>query len=165
MDNPSAWAVIPQPPPSPNVTDIAAAVAGAVPVLTTEELTCAVTMSTTTALGAALPQASAADAYNKGNKCTIESYTTFKDHRQWNSWHCSFRAMASQHDLDNVLDPNFIPTAGNQAQLDLFNKKQKFAFAVFTHTLKESSAAEIVCHYSILDTTSYGNDTIPTGNG
>ena len=88
---------------------------------------------------------------------TIESYMTFKDHRQWNSSHRSFRAMASQHDLDDILDPNFIPTAGDQAQLDLFNKKQKFAFAVFTHTLKESSAAEIVHCYSILDTASYGN--------
>ena len=65
--------------------------------------------------------------------------------------------MASQHDLDDILDPNFVPTAGDQAQLDLFNKKQKFAFAVFTHTLKESSAAEIVHCYSILDTASYGN--------
>ena len=82
---------------------------------------------------------------------------TFKDRCQWNSWHCSFRAMASQHDLDNILDPNFVPTAGDQAQLDLFNKKQKFAFAVFTHTLKESSTAEIVCRYSILDTASYSN--------
>ena len=157
VDNPSAWAVIPQPPPGPNVADIAAAVAGAVPVMTAEELTRAVTTSTTTALGAALPQASAADAFDKGSKRTIESCMTFKDCCQWNSWHHSFRAMASQHDLDDILDPNFIPTAGNQAQLDLFNKKQKFAFAVFTHTLKESSTAEIVRHYSILDTASYGN--------
>ena len=82
---------------------------------------------------------------------------TFKDHRQWNSWHHSFQATASQHDLDDILDPNFALTTGDQAQLDLFNKKQKFALAVFTHTLKESSAAGIVRRYSILDTASYGN--------
>ena len=154
MDNPSAGAVIPQPRPGPNVADIAAAVAGAVPVMTAAELTCVVTMSTMTALGAALPQGSAADAFDKGSKRTIESYMTFKDRCQWNSWHHSFQATASQHDLDDILDPNFISTTGDQAQLDLFNKKQKFAFALFTHTLKESSAAEIVCHYSILDTLS-----------
>ena len=157
VEHPSAWAVIPQPPPVPNVADIAAAVTSAVPVLTAEELTHAVTTSTTTALGAALPQASAADAFDKGSKRTIESYMTFKDRRQWNSWHRSFRATASQHDLDDILDPKFAPTAGDQAQIDLFNKKQKFAFAVFTHTLKESSTAEIVRCYSILDTASYGN--------
>ena len=157
VDNPSAWAGPPPPSPGPNVTDIAAAVAGAVPVMTTEKLTCVVTTSTTTALGAALPQASAADDFDKGSKRTIESYMTFKDCRQWNSWHHSFQAVASQHDLDDILDSNFIPPAGDQAQFDLFNKKQKFAFAVFTHTLKESSTAEIIRRYSILDTTSYSN--------
>ena len=157
VDNPSAWAIISQPPPVPNIADIAAAVAGAVPVLIAEELTHATTTSTTTALGAALPQASAADDFDKGSQRTIESYMTFKDRRQWNSWNRSFRATASQHDLDNILEPNFVPTAGDQAQLHPFNKKQKFAFAVFTHTLKESSTVEIVCRYSILETASYGN--------
>ena len=140
----------PPPPPPPPVIDIpaiASAVAGAIP--TAADVGAAVEGART--------RASQAETFIKGTKRSFEDYKVYKDKRQWNSWHRQLRATATQHGLENILNSEYSPDETDADALALWNQQQKFMFAVFTATLKETSAMEIVRQHSDPTQGSYGN--------
>jgi hypothetical protein len=57
------------------------------------------------------------DTFKKGIKRDPSVYPTLKD-ELWNEyWHCSFANQARAQDVDEVLDPNYLPTTSEQYEL------------------------------------------------
>ena len=135
------------PVPAATPAEIAAAVANAIP--SADEVGAAIE--------AARTLTSARDTFVRGTKQSIEDYKPYKDKRQWNSWNRTLRALARQHGVSNVLDPSYVPDATNADAMALFDEQQNFLFAVFTATLKESSAMEILRQHSDPTDTWFGN--------
>ena len=89
---------------------------------------------------------SPADEFKKGIKRDMSHFPAFKDRKQWNPWHRSFRAVAKAQGLGNVLDGDYVP--GTPAEIALFETCQSYLFAVFTKVLVQSEAASLVRVYS-----------------
>lgn len=89
---------------------------------------------------------SPADEFKKGIKRDISAFKPLKERKQWNLWHRNFRATAKAQGLDSILDHTYIPsTPESQA---LFDVLQSYGFAVFTNTLHEAEASDLVRKYS-----------------
>ena len=71
--------------------------------------------------------------FKKGIKRDASLYPNLKDHRQWNNWNRAVLAQANTHDIQDVFDPNYVPTPGEQEQL--FREKNRFAYAVLNLSL------------------------------
>jgi len=67
----------------------------------------------------------------------------FKDGKPFDSWQHSTLAQARAQDIDDVLDPCYVPPT--PADKDLFSEKQKYMFAVFERTLLIDVGREILC--------------------
>ena len=84
-------------------------------------------------------------AFKKGNKRDISLYPELKDLVHFSAWQLTFVALVKKDDLANVIDPMYKP-AGSEAT-DVFALQQQFLFAVFTRTLKDSTAKDILRTY------------------
>jgi hypothetical protein len=56
-----------------------------------------------------------------------------KDEKQWDNWNRSLKSLAYAHDIYQVIDANY--TATTAEEIDLFEFKQKFIYAVFQQTV------------------------------
>ena len=89
---------------------------------------------------------SPADEFKKSIKRDPSAFKPFSNYKQWNPWHCSFRVIAHAQGLADVLDATYVPSTGDQQAL--FGVLQQYTFAVFTNTLKEPSATNLLCRYT-----------------
>ena len=80
--------------------------------------------------------------FKKGNKRDMSVYPDLKDIVNFSTWKLSFVALATKDDLSNVLNETYKPSAG--AAQDVFTLQQQFLFAVFTKTLKDPTAKDIL---------------------
>jgi hypothetical protein len=71
--------------------------------------------------------------FAKGIKRDRTQYEILKDERQFETWYLGFIIMARSHDILDVFDDTYVPTADDKA---LFEKKQYYAYTVLHHTLK-----------------------------
>ena len=86
------------------------------------------------------------ESFNKNMKRSVSDYKAFKDKNQWLKWNRELHAMGAVHDINEVFDKTYVPATPEEREL--FANKKKFAFAIFTTTLVESSAAEVLRQYS-----------------
>mmetsp|Transcript_20329 Transcript_20329/g.42624 ORF Transcript_20329/g.42624 Transcript_20329/m.42624 type:complete len:1867 (-) Transcript_20329:137-5737(-) len=118
----------------------------------------AVGASIGTSMAAAMASSSTLAEKFVKNRGSLEDYSKFNDAKQWNPWHRNLIAVGRLHDIGEIFDDTFTPPTGDVDQENLWREKQKFAFTVFTSTLHEASAAQVLRNYSDPDNTStYGN--------
>ena len=86
------------------------------------------------------------------HKGTSEAYKPLREAKYWNQWHRAFVAIATSQGLEDVLDPTFaLGTTATSADFDLWNAKQKHAYAILSSCLLESGSQQIVRRYSNKD--------------
>ncbi|HEY9709440.1 MAG TPA: hypothetical protein V6D48_14650 [Oculatellaceae cyanobacterium] len=83
--------------------------------------------------------------FRRGIKRDITQYITFKDDAAWDNWNRSTIAQARAQDVEEVLNPSYIPTT--KEETDLFGEKQKFMYAVFEKTLLTDKGKALVRAY------------------
>jgi hypothetical protein len=66
--------------------------------------------------------------FKKGIKRDPSVYLTLKDELWNDSWNRSFSNQARAQDVDEVLDPKYLPTTSEQ--YELFQEKKKYLFAI-----------------------------------
>ena len=92
---------------------------------------------------------------NKGN---VEDYKPLREAKFWNVWHRAFIATVHAQGLEDMVDPTFIPPTRGAAGYDVWQAKQKHAFAILSSTLLESGSQQIVRRYSDQsDPTTFGD--------
>ena len=68
------------------------------------------------------------DSFKRGIKRDGALYPTLRDDKNWDNWNRAMHAQARAHDVNEVLDPDYVPdTATSQA---LFDQKQSFMYSV-----------------------------------
>jgi hypothetical protein len=80
--------------------------------------------------------------FKKGIKHDPASFTVLKDNKQWDSVHQTLKAQTSYQDVDDVLNPNYLPKSAEETEL--FNKKQKYMYSVFKRILQTDEGKVIV---------------------
>ena len=87
---------------------------------------------------------SPSSAFKKGNKRDMSLYPDLKDITHYSSWKLAFDALAHKDELGNVLDEGYKPSKADE---DVFNLQKQWLFAVFTKTLKDPTAKDILRQY------------------
>ena len=82
-------------------------------------------------------------AFQRGNKRDLAQYPVLKDILNFSTWRLSFEAIAIKDGLENILDPSYIPAPVGESET-MFQYQQQFLFAVFTQTLKDPTAKDIL---------------------
>ena len=80
--------------------------------------------------------------FHKGNKRDISVYPVLKDILSFSTWKLKFTALATKDGLSRILEPSYIP--GTDPEKHLFSAQQQFLFAVFTQTLVDPTAKDIL---------------------
>ena len=83
-----------------------------------------------------------AQEFQRGVKKDPSVFQHFKDDKMWDNWHTHFVAQARAQELDNILDPEYIPPSTEQCEL--FVKQQKYVYAVFVSTIQTREGRRIV---------------------
>ena len=83
-----------------------------------------------------------ADAFQRTIKRDPTYFPTLKDEREFDEWERNLKSEAASQSVENVLNPDYIPTAGEQA--DLFAIQLKYMYSVFTKTVKTDFGKSIV---------------------
>ena len=87
---------------------------------------------------------SPSSVFKKGNKRDMSLYPELKDITHYSTWKLTFDALAHKDELGNVLDEGYKPSKADE---DVFNLQKQWLFAVFTKTLKDPTAKDILCQY------------------
>jgi hypothetical protein len=74
--------------------------------------------------------------FEKSIKRDKTQYQEIKDERNFYTWERSFMTTARSQQIQDVFRPEYVPISA--AELDLFNRKQEYAFSVLDHVLKTS---------------------------
>ena len=80
--------------------------------------------------------------FKRGIKRNIGQFPSLKDDNTWDNWNRSTVAQARAQDIIEVLDPTYIPSTADDIQL--FEEKQKFMYAVFEKTLLTDKGKALV---------------------
>ena len=80
--------------------------------------------------------------FHKGYKRDISVYPVLKDILSFSTWKLKFTALATKDGLVRILEPSYIP--GTDPEKHLFRAQQQFLFAVFTQTLVDPTAKDIL---------------------
>ena len=80
-----------------------------------------------------------------GIKRNTSQFIPLKDDAAWDNWNRGTIAQARAQDLDEVLDPNYIPATVEATEL--FKEKQKFMYAMFEKTLLTDKGKSLVCQH------------------
>ena len=80
--------------------------------------------------------------FKRGIKRDPSQFSIFKDDATWDNWNRSTIAQARTQDIEDVLKPSFIPVTIEDIQL--FEEKQKFMYAVFEKTLLTDKGKALV---------------------
>jgi hypothetical protein len=74
-------------------------------------------------------------------------FNVLKDDTAWDNWNRGTIAQARAQDVADVLNPNYVPVT--QEELNLFDKKQKFMYALFEKTLMTDKGKSLVRTYQL----------------
>ena len=80
--------------------------------------------------------------FKKGIKRDSNSFSVYKDEKQWDTWQQSTLAQARAQDVAEILDGNYVATSAEDTAL--FWEKQKFMYAVFERTLQTDQGKAFV---------------------
>ena len=80
--------------------------------------------------------------FKKGIKRDAMSFTVLKENKQWDSAHRTLKAQAKYQDVDDILDPNYVPNPGEATAL--FEEKQKYMYTIFERILQTEDGRVIV---------------------
>jgi len=102
--------------------------------------------SNTSSSSGAANTTSALEAFKKTIKRDPAQFVTFSDRRLWASWNLQFTATARAQDLQDVLDPAFIPKDADS--LAVFRAKNEYLFSVFVSKLTTDEGKTLVRAHS-----------------
>ena len=74
-----------------------------------------------------------AQQFKKTVKRDVSSFDVFKDKKRFKKWHLNLLATAAAQDVEEILDPNYVPIT--QEEKYLFTEKQKYMYLVATKIL------------------------------
>ena len=97
------------------------------------------------------PKSSKASNFEKGGKRSSSDYERFTDKNRWHHWQRHLIGTAYEHKCENVLDPKYVPDLQDEDSCELFANQQRFMYSVFSKTLVEPKAADILRNYSNLE--------------
>ncbi len=100
---------------------------------------------------------SRASDFEKGERRSVSDYNTFSNKEAWGKWQRSLVGQAYAHKCENVLDPSYVPDPNDADEVALFESQQRFMFSVFTKTLQETKAQDILQNYSKPSNPSFGD--------
>jgi hypothetical protein len=83
------------------------------------------------------------EMFQKGIKRNRSVYPTLKDELSNDNWHHSFANQARAQDVDEVFDPNYLPTTSEQ--YELFQEKQKYLCAILESQVETAKGKAIIC--------------------
>ena len=85
--------------------------------------------------------------FKKGIKRDPASFTVLKDNKQWDSVHRTLKAQTKYQDVDDVLDPKYVPKTAEE--ISLFEEKQKYMYSVLEKILQTDEGKVIVRSHDI----------------
>lgn len=98
-------------------------------------------------------------AFKKSIKRDAGQFRTFADDKQWANWRLHFVATARAQDLQDVLDPSFVPDATDPDAVAVFHAKNEFLFSVFVDKLlTDEGKAMVRAHAATFDAQSVYRD-------
>ena len=80
--------------------------------------------------------------FKKGIKRDPASFAVLEDNKQWDSVHRTLKAQTCYQDVDDVLDPTYIPNTPEDHAL--FAEKQKYMYSVLERILQTDEGKVIV---------------------
>jgi hypothetical protein len=80
--------------------------------------------------------------FKKGIKREPASFTVLKDNKQWDSVHRTLKAQTCDQDVDDVLNPCYVPNTAED--IALFDEKQKYMYSVLEQILQTDEGKVIV---------------------
>ena len=80
--------------------------------------------------------------FKKSVKKDVQSFSKFEEDKFWDAWKMSVEAQARAQDLEEVLQPTYVPVGTDD--IALFAQKQNYMFAVFLYTVKTGAGRAIV---------------------
>jgi hypothetical protein len=80
--------------------------------------------------------------FKKGIKRDPASFSVLKDNKQWDSVHRTLKAQTCYQDVDDILDPSYVPTTVED--IELFAEKQKYMYSVLERILQTDEGKVIV---------------------
>ena len=83
-------------------------------------------------------------AFKRGIKRDPSQFTMFKHEKYWDSWNRETKATANAQNVENVLNPDFVPLPPN---IGLFQEQQKYMYQVFVKNCQTDKGKEIVRAY------------------
>ena len=113
---------------------------------------------TTTVSAAMLARAPACcmDIFMK-NKGGSDEVKLLKEQKQWNAWQCNFLSIAHVYDFKDITNIAYTPGPMDTNACTVFELQKKHVFGILIPAIKESSALPVVCKYSDLNATDYGD--------
>jgi len=84
----------------------------------------------------------AIDAFRKTIRRDPAHFTVFSDRNEWASWQLAFEATARAQDLQDLLNPTYVPSTSDER--DVFDAKQQYMFSVFVRTLLTDEGKTLV---------------------
>lgn len=91
--------------------------------------------------------ASKVTEFKKSIKRDVSSYPALKDQKNWNSWNRAVISLARSHDLVQVFDPTYAPSPLDPEEIELFDQKQSFVYAMFNNCVLTDTGKEFVRSY------------------
>ena len=85
--------------------------------------------------------------FKKGIKRDPASFAILKDNKQWDSVHRTLRAQTCYQDVDDILNPNYVPNTAED--IALFDEKQKYMYSVFERILQTDEGKVIVRSHDV----------------
>ena len=113
----------------------------------------------TNAISAAMlvkPPPSRVDLFMK-NKGGEDDVKPLKEPKQWNTWQWTFLSIAHSYNFMDITDISYSLDSLDHDEVNVFELKQKHAFTILVANVKEPSVLPIVCKYTDLNATHYGN--------
>ena len=81
-------------------------------------------------------------SFKKGTKCDAVTSKPLQDQKQWDPWWITTQVQARAQDVQEVLDPKFLPVG--KENMALFQEKQKYMHAVSAITLLMDKEKSVV---------------------
>ena len=95
-------------------------------------------------------KSTAAENFSKSIKKDPDSYPTLTEDKFWQQWNKSFKIIAMNHGVWEILDPNYRPPAPGTDEHELYKRQSTFLYNVFQTKLKNDIGKTLVTNY--LDT-------------
>jgi hypothetical protein len=87
------------------------------------------------------------EMFKKGIKRDPSVYPTLKDELWNDNWHRAFVNQARAQDVDEVLDPGYLPTTS--AEYDLFQEKLKYVYAILESKVETAKGKAIIRKHEV----------------